>query len=135
MRSMTSEERAENGKNIKMQGGCNCAQAVIKAYLDCIDLDEKTLMEISSGFGSGMGGMEGTCGAISGAVIVAGLLSNGNRTGSISKNIVSLFEAKSGATICKNLKGIGTGKILCSCPQCVYNAIVALEESLANLNK
>ena len=115
--------------------GYNCAQAIACTYCDLVGMDEETMFKVAEGLGLGVGCMEGTCGAISGAVIVAGLLSNGNRTGSISKNIVSLFEAKSGATICKNLKGIGTGKILCSCPQCVYNAIVALEESLANLNK
>ncbi|MCR5698292.1 MAG: C-GCAxxG-C-C family protein [Treponemataceae bacterium] len=131
---MIGEERAENGKNIKLQGRCNCAQAVIKAYQDKLSLDDETLMKISSGFGSGMGGMEGTCGAISGAVIVAGLLANGSGTGRISRSVVSKFKEKSGATICRDLKTPVNGKPLCECPQCVYNAIAALEETLSGMN-
>lgn len=48
----------------------------------------------------------------------------------ISKELVQNFERKCGATICKDLKGIGTGKVLCPCPECVRNAVFSLGEVL-----
>ena len=40
------------------------------------------------------------------------------------------FAEKCGATICKDLKGIETGRVLCSCPECVRNAVLTLGEVL-----
>ena len=40
------------------------------------------------------------------------------------------FQEKSGATICKDLKGVETGKVLCPCAQCVRNAVLAAGEML-----
>ena len=34
-------------------------------------------------------------------------------------------------TTCRELKGIDTGKVLCSCENCVRNAVRAAEEVLA----
>ena len=41
------------------------------------------------------------------------------------------FRQKCGATICKDLKGIETGKVLCECDDCVRNAVRILEERKA----
>lgn len=65
-----------------------------------------------------------------GAVMVAGILTDGKGTPRISKELVQNFERKCGATICKDLKGIGTGKVLCPCPECVRNAVLSLGEAL-----
>ena len=54
--------------------GCNCAQAVILAFSDVTGLDTKTAAKISSSFGGGMGRMREVCGAVSGMLIVMGLL-------------------------------------------------------------
>ena len=54
--------------------GYNCAQAVIMAFSDMIGMDEKTCAKISSSFGGGMGRMREVCGAVSGMLMVAGLL-------------------------------------------------------------
>lgn len=40
------------------------------------------------------------------------------------------YRSKGGATICKDLKGIETGKVLCPCPECVRNAVLSLGEAL-----
>lgn len=69
-------------------------------------------------------------GALIGAVMVAGILTDGKGTPRISKELVQNFERKCGATICKDLKGIGTGKVLCPCPECVRNAVFSLGEVL-----
>lgn len=63
-------------------------------------------------------------------VMVAGILTDDKGTPRISKEFVQNFERKCGATICKDLKGIGTGKVLCPCPECVRNAVFSLGEVL-----
>lgn len=62
--------------------------------------------------------------------MVAGILTDGKGTLRISKELVQNFERKCGATICKDLKGIETGKVLCPCPECVRNAVLSLGEAL-----
>ena len=54
--------------------GYNCAQAVIMAFSDLIEMDEKTCAKISSSFGGGMGRMREVCGAVSGMLMVLGIL-------------------------------------------------------------
>ena len=53
--------------------GYNCAQAVIGAYADTIEISEREAYSIGAGFGGGAGTGE-LCGAVSGAVVVLGLL-------------------------------------------------------------
>ena len=126
---MTTEERMERASILKR--GMNCCQAVVRAFADTLSLDEATLMSLGSGFGSGMGTMEGTCGALVGAIMVAGLRTNGAGTAALSRKIMPRFKELCGATICKDLKGIETGKVLCSCDDCVRNAVRAAAESFA----
>lgn len=54
--------------------GYNCAQAVAAAFGDLTGLPEKTAARMVSGFGGGMGRMREVCGAVSGMLLVAGLL-------------------------------------------------------------
>ena len=53
--------------------GYNCAQSVACAYCDLVGLDEQSVFRATEAFGLGMGGMQATCGAVSGAVMLAGL--------------------------------------------------------------
>ena len=48
----------------------------------------------------------------------------------ISKAMLTSFRDKSGAIICRELKGVDTGKPLCSCEDCVRNAVIAAAEAL-----
>ena len=122
--------RAEKAVEFKKRN--NCCQAVLLAFADKLPFDEDTVRKIGSGFGSGMGCMEATCGALCGACIAAGFLNNtGRPTAVISKMILNDFQTNCGATVCKDLKGIGKGKVLCSCDDCVKNAVLALEKTLA----
>lgn len=117
--------------------GFNCAQAVACAYADLVDVDKQVLFAATEGLGLGMGGMEGTCGALSGACIICGLAKSGadlerpttkKGTYKVSREIVACFSEASGATRCRDLKGAGTGEVLCSCPKCIENAARILEE-------
>ena len=92
---------------------------------------EEDLLRLGSGFGSGMGTMEGTCGALVGAIMVSSLLSEKGAAMAASRAIMPRFKELCGATICRDLNGIDTGKVLCSCENCVRNAVRAAGESLA----
>ena len=39
-------------------------------------------------------------------------------------------ENKTGGTICKDLKGVETGKVLCTCPDCIRAGVEVVEEVL-----
>jgi len=54
--------------------GFNCAQSVIVAFADLMHIDEETALRLASGFGGGMGRMQGTCGAVTGAFMVIGYI-------------------------------------------------------------
>ena len=46
----------------------------------------------------------------------------------VSRELVRRFAEVSGATRCADLKGVETGQVLCSCPQCIENAARILED-------
>ena len=109
----------------------NCCQAVLVAFADEAGRSEEDLLRLGSGFGSGMGTMEGTCGALVGAIMVSSLHSEKGAAMAASRAIMPRFKELCGATICRDLKGIDTGKVLCSCENCVRNAVRTAGESLA----
>ena len=129
MKEMTLDERMDYAAMRKKE--MNCCQAVLVAFADKLGKDEDDLLRLGSGFGAGMGTMEGTCGALVGAVMVASLVSPEADAMKSSRAIMPRFkELSGGATICRDLKGIGTGKVLCSCENCVRNAVLAAGEAL-----
>lgn len=119
--------------------GYNCAQAVACSFCKEFGVDEEEMFRIAEGFGLGMGTME-MCGALSGMAMIIGLdnsvgnLENGKATkGDTYKKIrefVQEFKEKNGSYICRELKGVETGKVLCSCPQCIADAVVLTEKYL-----
>ena len=129
MSEMTLDERRDYAAQRKKE--MNCCQAVLVAFADKLGKGEDDLLRLGSGFGSGMATMEGTCGALVGAIMVSSLLSAEGEARNNSRAIMSRFkELCGGATICRDLKGIETGKMLCSCEDCVRNAVLAAGEAL-----
>lgn len=117
----------------------NCCQSVACAFAKEIGADETDLFKAGEAFGLGMGGMEGTCGALSGALLLAGYKnSDGNlenpgtkmSTYQLSREMVNRFSEKTGSIVCKELKGVETGKMLCSCPDCIRCGVEVAEEVL-----
>ena len=117
----------------------NCCQAVACAFAEEIGVDEQVLFKAGEGFGRGIGNMDGTCGALSGAVMLAGFKnSDGNTedpgtkasTYELSGKMLESFKEKCGSTICKELKGMDTGKVLCTCPDCICNGVEVVQEVL-----
>lgn len=110
---------------------CNCAQAVIATYADMVGITEQQAMNLGNAFGSGMGNMEGTCGALTGAAIIVGLATGDKlRSRKVMTKIMNQFQERNGATQCKLLKGVGTGQVLRSCEGCVADASELLESEL-----
>ena len=119
--------------------GYNCAQAVICAFSEELGVSEEILFKAAEGFGLGMGCMNGTCGAVSGAVMAAGFKnSTGNFDGpkskldtyKLSKQNLESFEEKNGSVTCRELKGVDTGTVLRSCPGCIEDAVDLVSEVL-----
>ena len=117
--------------------GYNCAQSVALAYADLVDMAPEQLFKITEGFGLGGGNMQGTCGAISGAIALIGLLnscgdlehpSTKAQTYDLGREILERFMAQNGSVLCHELKGAGTGKVLRSCPDCIMDACQLFEE-------
>ena len=117
----------------------NCCQAVACAFAEEVGVDEQLLFKAGEGFGLGMGCMDGTCGALSGAIMLAGFQnSDGNTenpgtkasTYQISRQMLEAFREKCGSTICRELKGVDTGKVLCTCPDCICNGVEVVQEVL-----
>ena len=120
---MTKKEKALQLKH----SGYNCCQAVILAFAEETGIDEQTLKTLGAGFGAGMGCMEGNCGALVGAVMVDNLI-NSRRNSASARQILAEFKNKCGAVRCADLKGIATGKVLCSCDNCVMNAVSIIDK-------
>ena len=56
--------------------GYNCAQAVLLAFEDDLNLPQETLLKIGAGLGAGFARTRNLCGAVNGMGIVYGLLTN-----------------------------------------------------------
>ena len=117
--------------------GFNCAQAVACAFAEEMEIDESIIFKMMEGHGLGMGCMEGTCGAVTAACVIAGAKNSTVEMGGpgskgatykISKEIVRRFKEESGSVICKELKGVETGTPVKACPDCVKDAARILEE-------
>ena len=109
----------------------NCAQAVLCAFAEETGLSQECLRKIGAGLGLGMGCMEGTCGALSAAEIILGLVKfEGKPVLKDASTLLERFRKMCGSAICKEIKGRDTGQILCSCEDCVGNAAELLEEMI-----
>ena len=121
------------------ENGCNCAQAVACSFCQEFGIDENEMFRIAEGFGLGMGVME-MCGALSGMAMIIGLSNSRGNTeeGSGSKGdtykklrtYIQKFKEKNGSCICRELKGVETGKLLRTCPDCIRDAAAIVEEVL-----
>lgn len=130
----------ESRKNIAIEKhnlGYNCAQSVALTYADLADIPPEQLFKITEGFGLGGGNMQGTCGAVSGAVALIGILnscgdlerpSTKAQTYALTREILEKFKAQNGSVICRELKGVDTGRILRSCHDCIMDACGFFEE-------
>lgn len=126
----TEREYIEKARSLN-KNGYNCAQAVACAFLDQVDMDEKSLFAVLEGFGGGMGGKEATCGAVSGAVAIVSLVSSKGdvasgtkaRTYALVDSVVAEFLLQNKSLVCKDLRGLENGIVLRSCDLCIEDAV------------
>ena len=119
-------DRSEQAVALK-HGGCNCCQAVLAAYEDQLGLDRQTLLAMGAAFGTGMGCLESTCGA---QMILGCAQYAGRGLHAQARAMLESFRQEAGATICRELKGVGTGRVLVECDECVRIAARLAGEAL-----
>ncbi len=94
------------------KSGLNCAQAVITAYSDNMKFDYKQALCLSCGFGAGMGRLQETCGAVTGAFMIIGFYNcqkfsdnkeRKSETYSMVREFAARFKEKKGCTDCSTL--------------------------------
>ena len=97
------------------------------------------MFRVTEALGLGMGGMDGTCGAVSGACVLAGLKNSSAKLDApdskaasyqLSRKIMSRFKEENQSTRCADLKGAMTGVVLRKCPDCIRDAARIAEEIL-----
>jgi C_GCAxxG_C_C family probable redox protein len=129
--------------------GSNCAQSVVKAFAEDLKINEAQALQMASGFGAGMGRLQKTCGAVTGAFMVIGLNNSlaiqldeerKDKTNQMIQDFESRFQGAHHSTNCKELincdlnteegqqyfKEEKLGAFVCQ--NCIFNAVRILEE-------
>jgi C_GCAxxG_C_C family probable redox protein len=148
-RTMSENERVEKAIAL-FKEGFSCSQAVLAAYSKQFELEQETAMKLSAGFGGGMK-MAGTCGALTGGLMVIGLKhghinaedkEGKKRLGALIKDFTARFKARTSALNCKDLMNCDisteeglrhaneTDLFSVVCPKAVRAAAEILEEML-----
>ena len=130
------------------QDGFNCAQAILATYCEEFGMDRTTALRISCGLGAGMGRLQTTCGAVTGAYLVLGLRygkcdkeddAAKEKTYALVREFSERFRAKNGTTVCRELLGIdlqrdkgraAKERVQSVCPNLVRDAAELLEQLL-----
>ena len=118
--------------------GFNCSQSVACTYCDLLGYKEEDVFVLSEALGFGMGNMQGTCGALSGAMVLLGMLNSKGlgqcqskkETYAMGRRLGEAFTEKVGSNVCRAIKGEESGEPLCSCDDCVACASGLVEELL-----
>lgn len=102
--------RGELAKDYFLRGYA-CAQAVVMAFSDLTGVEEELAMRLALPFGGGLGRLRLTCGAVSGAAIVLGLIMGDSKVNPANKKevyaavqeIARRFTALNGSVVCGDL--------------------------------
>ena len=143
--------RSEQAKDLFLSG-YNCAQSVVLSFADDLKFSKELAQKMAAGFGGGMGKQQETCGAVTGAIMMLGLLKgeevNNNDElkaasyGSV-KDFIRDFVASYKTTQCRELIGCDLNtpegsakfeeeKIMENvCAGCVNKAVEILEKLAA----
>ena len=93
--------------------GRNCAQAIVVAFCDITGMEESYAARLSSSFGGGMGRLREVCGAVSGMLMVAGLLYGYDENGEndcnkkayyqLVQSLAGQFREEVGNIVCRDI--------------------------------
>ena len=104
-------EHSEEARRL-FREGYNCAQAVFCAFCDETDMDIDYAALVSSSFGGGIGRLREVCGAVSGALIVLGIVKGYSDPADPEEKIrhyrqvqefARRFREKNGSIVCRDL--------------------------------
>ena len=93
-------------------GGYNCAQAVAVAFCDTVGLTPDQAARMASSFGGGMGRMREVCGAVSGMLMVLGLVYGYHTPGddeskkkqyAVVQELAGKFREETGSIVCREI--------------------------------
>ena len=107
---MTHADRAEE----LFCEGYNCAQAVAGAFCEELGIPLDVMLRMSSPFGGGFGRQREVCGAVSGMLMIAGLLygydkpEEGEHRGecyAMTRELCDAFREGNGSIICREILG------------------------------
>ena len=98
----------------KFFSGYNCAQSIVYAFSDTLEIDKNLTLKVACGFGAGMGRRQEVCGAVTGGIMVIGF--KYGRGENDERKIMDLayvkvrtlmdrFSEKHGTFICRKLVG------------------------------
>lgn len=123
--------------------GWNCAQSVLLAHAGEAGLDEKTAARLGAPLGAGVSGLRRTCGALSGAILLEGLATEGYPPGDArAKNayyakireMEAEFAAEAGSSICREIlrgAGVAAGPVASERTEGYYAARNSCERCIA----
>ncbi len=92
--------------------GYNCAQSVVVAFCDVTGMEPGYAARLASSFGGGMGRMREVCGAVSGMLLVAGLLYGYETPGddgikmthyALVQSLAGQFREQTGSIVCREI--------------------------------
>lgn len=107
------KDRSEEAA-VRLQSGFNCAQAVLSSYAGDLGLPDDAAPRIASLFGGGMGRTGEVCGAVTGALMVLGLvvgkpapvdLEEKDRQHAMARELMARFRERHGSLLCRDLLG------------------------------
>ena len=121
------EEKIRDYRDFK-----SCSESTLMGLCECADypMSKAEMCKIACGFAGGMGGTfdEGTCGALTGALIANGLLNNDPaKIKSNAKELFNTFKEEYGTVECGKISKNGEDKSPC------VDCCVFIADKLANL--
>ena len=108
------DERVERAQAY-FKAGYNCAQAVVMAFDDVMQMSPDELARLAAPFGGGMGRMREVCGTVSGMTFLAGAIKPSTNPSNLEERkenyaLVQLFADKfreeNGDIVCRRLLGL-----------------------------
>jgi len=126
----------------------NCAQAVLSTYCEEFDMDKQLALKVAGGMGAGMGRLQETCGAVTGAYMLIGLMHGKDTIGdeaakektyALVQEFAKRFVERNGSTGCRELIGVDlvngdkqtiADQVVAVCPKMIRDAVEIIEELL-----
>ncbi len=133
----------------QFKSGYNCAQSMIYSFAEELGIDKSIALKLASGFGGGLGLTGNVCGAVTGGVLILGLMFGRGenedklkqqKTYQYVRDFIEKFKVKYGTIECKNLidninllteegnKRFRESKMIDKCCEYVENANKIIQE-------